>query len=48
MEPRELNNRQNYVGDEGCFGGCILPLLALPFMIVLLPFIAIYAVLGGK
>lgn len=46
--PRELNNRQNHVGDEGCCMGCIVPIVLLPFMIVAAPFIFIYAAVSGK
>lgn len=48
MAPRELNNRQSYAGNEGCFGGCILPLILLPFMIVIAPFVIVYRVAKGE
>lgn len=47
MAPQEINNRQSYAGDEGCFGGCILPLILLPFMIVALPFMVIFQLVQG-
>jgi len=43
FEPRELNNRQSYAGNEGCFGGCLL----LPFMIVIAPFVVVFRVARG-
>ncbi len=46
--PRELNNRQNHVGDEGCCMGCIVPIVLLPFMIVAAPFMWAYTLLTGK
>ena len=48
MEPRELNNRQSYVGNEGCFGGCILTILLLPFMIAVAPFVWVYRIVKGE
>lgn len=40
--PRDWSNRASEA-NEGCFGGCILPIILLPFMIVVAPFVWMYS-----